>query len=67
MKYLLALICLCWFSDGMDEVRAYVPFGACWKEKQAMSLTIPRSGSSESSFLHMSCSDRTMLILPLSS
>jgi hypothetical protein len=39
------------------------PFGACWKEKQTISLAKSRSGSLLPPLLEISCSDSRMLIL----
>jgi len=41
-----------------------VPFGACWKEKQTMSLVAPRSTSPGLVVFMINCSDNIIFIRP---
>jgi hypothetical protein len=45
----------------------YLPFGACWNEKQTMSWVTPRSSSPGLAVLLISCSDNSILIRPVGS
>lgn len=44
-----------------------VPFGACWNEKQTMSLVVPRSISPGLAVFVINCSDNIIFIRPCGS